>query len=88
MNNSTYRVPVARRGTITLPRELREHNHIGTGDTLTLSDLGNGVVVMSRQRTPVDVIASQLAKEWQESGESLESMLSALRKVRAKHGGP
>jgi bifunctional DNA-binding transcriptional regulator/antitoxin component of YhaV-PrlF toxin-antitoxin module len=88
MNDSTYRVPVTRRGTITLPRELREHNHIETGDTLTLGDLGNGVVVMSRQHTPVDVIANQLAKEWRESGETLESMLRTLRKVRAKHGSP
>jgi bifunctional DNA-binding transcriptional regulator/antitoxin component of YhaV-PrlF toxin-antitoxin module len=86
MNNSTYRVQVARRGSITLPRELREHNHIGTGDTLTISDLGNGVVVMSRQRTPVDVIANKHAKEWRESGETLESMLRTLRKVRAEHG--
>lgn len=88
MNKSTYRVQVARRGTITLPRELREHNHIGTGDTLTLSDLGKGIVVMSRQHTPVDEIANKLAKEWRESGETLESMLRTLWKVRAEHGGP
>ena len=86
MNNSTYKVQVARRGTITLPRELREHNHIETGDTLTLSDLGNGVVVMRLQRTRVDKIANKLAKEWRESGETLESMLNTLRRVRAEHG--
>jgi bifunctional DNA-binding transcriptional regulator/antitoxin component of YhaV-PrlF toxin-antitoxin module len=86
MNNNTFRVQVARRGTITLPRELREHNQIETGDMLTLSDLGNGVVVMSPQCTRVDMIATKLAKEWQESGETLESMLRTLRKVRAEHG--
>lgn len=86
MKHSTYIVQVARRGTITLPRKLREQSHIETGDMLTLSDLGNGVVVMSSQRTRVDVIANKLAKEWQDSGETLESMLGTLRRVRAEHG--
>ena len=86
MKNNTFQVQVARRGTITLPRELRERSQIETGDTLTLRDLGNGVMVMSPQRTRVDVIANKLAKEWQDSGESLESMLSTLRRVRAEAG--
>lgn len=47
MKNNTFQVQVTRRGTITFPRELREHNQIETGDTLTLIDLGNGIVVMS-----------------------------------------
>lgn len=51
---------------------------------LTLIDLG-GVVVMSRLRSRVDEIADQLAKEWQASGESLESMLGTLRRVRAEY---
>ena len=47
MKHSAYMVQAARRGTITLPRELREQNHIEMGDTLILIDLGNGIVVMS-----------------------------------------
>ena len=81
--NNTFRVQVVRRGVITLPKELREHNHIEEGDTLTLIDLGEGVVVMSPRRSRVDEIADKLAKEWQGSGESLESMLTTLREVRA-----
>jgi AbrB family looped-hinge helix DNA binding protein len=83
--NNTFQVQVVRRGIITLPEELREHNNIEEGDTLTLIDLGNGVVVMSLQRSRVDEIANKLAKEWQDSGESLESMLSTLREVRAEY---
>ena len=52
---------------------------------LTLIDLGDGVVVMSPRRSRVDEIANKLAKEWQDSGESLESMLSTLREVRAEY---
>ncbi len=85
MNNNTFQVQVVRRGIITLPKELREHNNIEEGDTLTLSELGDGVVIMSPKRSRVDEIADKLAKEWQDSGESLESMLSTLREVRAEY---
>ncbi len=86
MNNNTFQVQVVRRGIITLPKELREHNNIEEGDTLTLIDLGDGVVVMSPKRSRVDEIADKLAKEWQDSSETLESMLSTLREVRAEYG--
>jgi AbrB family looped-hinge helix DNA binding protein len=83
--NNTFQVQVVRRGIITLPKELRDHNNIEEGDMLTLIDLGDGVVVMSPQRSRVDEIANKLAKEWQDSGESLESMLNTLREVRAEY---
>ena len=83
--NNTFQVQVVRRGIITLPKELRDLNHIEEGDMLTLIDLGEGVVVMSPQRSRVDEIANKLAKEWQDSGESLESMLTTLREVRAEY---
>ena len=85
MNNNTFQVQVVRRGIITLPKELRDHNNIEEGDALTLIDLGDGVVVISPKRSRVDEIADKLAKEWQDSGESLESMLSTLREVRAEY---
>ncbi len=83
--NNTYKVQVVRRGLITLPKELRDQSHINEGDTLTLIDLGDGVVVMSPRRSRVDGIADKLAKEWQDSGETLESMLTTLREVRAEY---
>ncbi len=83
--NNTFSVQVVQRGLITLPRELREQNRIREGDTLTLIDLGDGVFVVSPQRSQVDLIADKLAKEWQDSGETLESMLQTLREVRAEY---
>jgi AbrB family looped-hinge helix DNA binding protein len=85
--NNTFQVQVVRRGIITLPKELREHNNIEEGDTLTLIDLGDGVVVMSPKRSRVDEIANKLAREWQDSGETLESMLTTLREIRAEYDG-
>ena len=83
--NKVFQVQVVRRGIITLPKELRESNNIEEGDMMNLIDLGDGVVVMSSQRSRVDDIADKLAKEWKDSGESLESMLTTLREVRAKY---
>ena len=84
--NNTFQVQVVRRGIITLPKELRAHNNIEEGDMLTLIDLGDGVVVISSRRSRVDQIADKLARQWQGSGESLESMLTTLREVRAEYG--
>jgi AbrB family looped-hinge helix DNA binding protein len=83
--NNTFRVQVVQRGLITLPKELREQNRIDEGDTLTLIDLGDGVFVISPRRSRVDEIANKLAKSWQDSGETLESMLKTLREVRAEY---
>jgi len=82
---NTFQIQVVRRGVITLPKELREKNQINAGDTLTLFDLGDGIFVLSPRRSRVDEIADKLAKEWQESGETLESMLATLREVRAEY---
>jgi len=83
--NATFQIQVVRRGIITLPKELRERNNINEGDMLTMIDLGDGVVVMSPRRSHVSEIADRLAKKWQDSGETLESMLAALREVRSEY---
>lgn len=77
-------VQVAQRGLITLPKALREDYDIHPGDSLTLLDLG-GVFVLSPRRSEVDAIADKLRTEWQSSGETLESMLQAVREERAKY---
>jgi AbrB family looped-hinge helix DNA binding protein len=83
--NNTFQVQVVRRGIITLPKELRDQNNFEEGDTLTLINLGDGVVLMRPGRSRVDEIADKLASQWQDSGESLESMLNTLREVRAEY---
>jgi len=83
--STVFPVQVVRRGVITLPKELRDRNKIEEGDTLTLLDLGDGVVVMRPQRSRAAEIANKLAREWLDAGESLESMLRALHEVRAEY---
>ena len=81
----TYQVQVGRRGVITFPKALRDQNNITDGEILNLIELSNDVFVISRRRSQVDEVANKLAREWQDSGESLESMLIALREVRAEY---
>ena len=83
--NTTYQVQVGRRGVITFPKELRDQNNIVDGEILNLIELSDGVFVISRRRSQIDEIADKLAQEWQDSGESLESMLTTLREVRAEY---
>jgi AbrB family looped-hinge helix DNA binding protein len=83
--SDVYQVRVVRRGVITIPKALRESGRIEEGNLLTLVDLGDGVVLMSSRRSRVDEIANNLSRQWQESGETLESMLSTLREVREEY---
>jgi len=82
---STYQVQVGRRGVITFPKELRDQNNIADGEILNLIELSDDVFIISRRRSQVDDVANKLAQEWQDSGESLESMLTTLREVRAEY---
>jgi AbrB family looped-hinge helix DNA binding protein len=83
--NTTYQVQVGRRGVITVPKELRDQNNIADGEILNLIELSDDVFVISRRRSQNDEVANKLAQEWQDSGESLESMLTTLREVRAEY---
>lgn len=77
---NTFQVLVVRRGVTSLPKDLRESNPINEGDLLTLIDLGDVIVLMNSRCSRVDEIADKLAREWQESGETLETMLATLDK--------
>jgi AbrB family looped-hinge helix DNA binding protein len=80
------RLQVAQRGLITIPKALREAYGIQPGDELTLLDLG-GVFVLTPQPSQVDALANQIAAELQARGETLESMLQALREERQRYAG-
>lgn len=82
---TTYQLKVGRRGVITFPKELRDQKNISDGEILNLIELTDNVFVLSRRRSRVDDAADKLAQEWQDSGESLESMLTTLREVRAEY---
>lgn len=77
---------MAQRGIITIPKSLRESYGLRPGDTFTLIDLG-GVFVLSPRRSEIDAAADKIVGQWTEDGETLETMLQALREQRDSRGG-
>ncbi len=82
---SSITVQVAQRGLVTIPKTLRDTYGIRPGDTLVLLDLG-GVFVLTPKRSEVDTLANRLAVELRDKGETLETMLQALREERERYG--
>ena len=82
--SDTITVQVAQRGGVTLPKSIREAYGLQPGDTLTLLDLG-GVLLLSPRRSEVDALAERITQTLTERGETLESMLHALREERERY---
>jgi len=77
-----YKLQVAQRGVITLPQAIRRAYGIEPGQELTLIDL-DGAFVLTARPSQVDALADKIAAELTGRGETLESMLAALREARA-----
>ena len=83
---TSINLQMAKRGVITIPKSLRDAYGLESGDALTLIDLG-GVFVLSPRRSEIDTMADKIADQWTEDGETLASMLQALREERDRRGG-
>lgn len=81
---SVVTLQVAQRGVLTLPKAWRDRYRIQAGDTFTLVDL-DGVFILAPKHTQVEALAERLATELNAAGESLETMLQALREERASY---
>ena len=80
----TVTLKLGRRGVMTLPKQLRETYGLDTGDEFTLLDIG-GVFVISPRRSEIDKLADQVSDTLSNQGETLESMLTALREERESY---
>lgn len=75
---------LAQRGVVTLPKSLRDSYNLREGDSLTLLDLG-GVFVLTPRHLEIDRVADRIRERLVEEGETLESMLQALREERERY---
>lgn len=82
--SDTMMVQMNQRGVVTLPKSIRERYNLRPGDSLTLLDLG-GVFVLTPRRSEVDALADRIAQALAERGETLETMLRALREERERY---
>ncbi len=79
-------VQVSQRGVIVLPKSLRDAYNIRPGDSFTLIDL-EGVFVLSPRRSELEELVTSINEALTEKGETLESMLQALREERERYDG-
>ena len=78
-------VQMAKRGVITIPQSIRESYGMQPGDKFTLLDLA-GVLVLSPRNPRLTSWRSGSASNGPRKGETLETMLQALREERDRRG--
>jgi len=69
-------VKIHRKGTIPIPVKLEE------GQTLTVIDLGEGMILLTPKVSQVDKLANQIAEKFKDEGITLEDFLQALNEPR------
>ena len=79
--SDTLVLQMGQRGTLTLPKNLRDTYNLQSGDDFMLLDLG-GIFVLTPGRSQIDTLAGQITRTLTGQGETLESMLLALREER------
>ena len=77
-------IHVRKRGTLTLPAELRERYQIKSGDTFRLIDL-DGIFVLTPMVPMVPELAREIERARLEAGFSVEEMLTTLRDQRKRY---
>ena len=77
-------IQVRKRGTLTLPAELRERYKIKSGDTFRLIDL-DGIFVLTPMVPMVPELAREIERARLEAGFSVEEMLKTLRDQRKRY---
>lgn len=82
--SDTISLQMGQRGVVILPKTLRATYDWQPGDNFTLLDLG-GVFVLTPGRSQIDALAGQISRSLMEQGETLESMLLALREEREQY---
>jgi AbrB family looped-hinge helix DNA binding protein len=79
----TLTIQMGQRGVIVLPKSLRESYNLKPGDSITIIDL-DGALMLSPKRSEIESLVNQMSEALIEQGETLESMLQALREERER----
>jgi AbrB family looped-hinge helix DNA binding protein len=80
-------VEVARRGQITIPKNLRENLGILEGQKYSVRALHGGVLILTPQQGRAAAALAQVRGALREKGATLEEMLADLRRLREADGG-
>jgi len=80
------KIQLRKRGTLTLPAELRERYGIEEGDVFNLVDL-DGLIVLAPLKPMVPDLAQEIERLRIEAGVSIEELLEGIKEQREKYDG-
>ncbi|MCH7763748.1 MAG: AbrB/MazE/SpoVT family DNA-binding domain-containing protein [Candidatus Marinimicrobia bacterium] len=72
-----------KRGTLTLPKKIREKYTLEEGDPLTLIDIGEGILI-SPKVTTLPKLVSKLEELMEKKGVGLEELIQGIAEEREK----
>ena len=78
-------IQIRKKGSLTLPAELRAKYDLDEGDIFTIIDLGDGSFVLTPRVSRVNRLGDRVAKILKDEGVTLEDLLSALDEEREQY---
>lgn len=78
-------IQVRKKGSFTLPMDLRTKYGVGEGDVFTLIDLGDGSFLLTPRISQVNRLGDRVAEILNSEGVSLEDLLSTLDDERERY---
>ena len=78
-------IQIRKRGTLTLPKKIRDKYGLDEGDPVTLIDLGEGILISPKPAT-MPKLAAQLESLMVQHGLSLEDLVKGVAEERARYG--
>jgi bifunctional DNA-binding transcriptional regulator/antitoxin component of YhaV-PrlF toxin-antitoxin module len=81
----TMTIQIRKKGSLTLPVDLRNKYNLDEGDVFTLIDLGDGSFLLTPQVSQVNRLGDRVTRILKKEGVSLEDLLSALDEERQQY---
>ena len=82
---ATNKIQVRKKGTITLPVDLRAKYGVDEGDVFSLIDLGDGSFLLTPRISQVNRLGDRVAEMMGEENVSLDDLLSTLDEERERY---
>jgi len=78
-------VQIRKKGSLTLPAELRNRYHLDEGDVFTLIDLGGGSFLLTPRLSQVNQLGDRVARVLDDTDTSLDDLLATLDEERERY---
>lgn len=83
MTNAT--IQVRKKGSLTLPVDIRQKYGVDEGDIFTLIDMGDGSFLLTPRVSNVSRLGSQITKILQNNSVDLDELLTSLDEERERY---